>query len=171
MRKTKINLLIILILTISFLTLFVLTSCKTQPKEKLEIADPVFEVVSIAVIQADIVVTEFEAILKITNPNNFALELRSLTYELFGRGASWAKGNVKDILQVPAKGSCETKLKFEMNFINMSRALLDDVVAMRQVEYRFKGNAEVQPEIPRVQAFMIKYDCSGLSEVKRGSRR
>ncbi|MCL2175193.1 MAG: LEA type 2 family protein [Treponema sp.] len=166
MRKIKKILLIIFILTI-----FILTGCKSNPKAKLEITDPSFEVVSIAVIQADIVVTEFETILKITNSNNFALELKSLTYELFGKGASWAKGSVKDILRIPAEGSAETRFVFEMNFINMSRSLLDDVVAMRQVQYRFKGNAEVHPALPRVQPFVINYDCSGLSEVKRASKR
>ena len=165
MRKIK-NHLIIFILTI-----LVLTGCKSNPIAKPDITNPLFEVVSIAVIQADIVVTEFETILKITNPNNFAMDLKSLTYELFGRDSSWAKGSVKDILRIPAEGSAETRFVFEMNFINMSRSLLDDVVAMRQVQYRFKGNAEVHPELPRVQPFVINYDCSGFSEVKRFTKR
>jgi len=163
MRKITFSL-----LTVFVLSILILAGCKSVPQaDELEIINPVFEVVSIAVIQADIVVTEFETILKITNPNNFALDLKYLTYELLGKGASWAKGSVKNILHVPADSFAETKFTFQMNFINMSRSLLDDVIAMRQVQYRFRGNAEVHPMLPRVESFIVSYDRSGLSEVKR----
>jgi len=161
-------------------------ACKTPPPEikpevepeqpvvevkieapKIEIKDPEFEISSIVILQADLVVTEFETVLKISNPNEFALDLSALTYELFGNGASWAKGAAKNILHVPALNSIETKFIFEMNFINMSRKLLDDVIALRQVRYRFFGKAEVQPALPSTKPFVIDYDCSGLSDVKK----
>ena len=134
---------------------------------KIEIKAPEFEITSILILQADLVVTEFETVLKISNPNEFALDLSALTYELFGNGASWAKGAAKNILHVPALNSIETKFIFQMNFINMSRKLLDDVIALRQVRYRFSGNAEVQPELHSTKPFIIHYDCSGLSDVKK----
>ena len=138
-----------------------------REEPKIEIKDPEFEITSILILQADLVVTEFETILKISNPNDFALDLSSLTYELLGNGASWAKGAAKNILHVPGMDSVETKFIFEMNFINMSRKLLDDVIALRQVRYRFFGKAEVHPALPSVKSFIINYDCSGLSDVKK----
>jgi len=159
-------------------------ACKTPPPEikvepekpvieveieelKVEIKDPEFSISSIMILQADLVVTEFETVLKISNPNDFSLDLSSLTYELLGNGASWARGTAKNVLHVPAMNSIETKFVFEMNFINMSRKLLDDVIALRQVRYRFFGKAEVQPNLPSVQPFIINYDCLGMSDVKR----
>ena len=146
-----------------------------EPEVKVEIVvipeivvlEPEFEVVSIRILQADIVVTEFETVLRITNPNSFALDINSLTYELFGNGTSWAKGSRKNILRVPANGATETKFNFEMNFINMNRRLLDDVIAMRQIRYRFKGDAVGNAVIPSIPPFRMNYDCSGLSDVKR----
>jgi len=138
-----------------------------EPEPEIEILEPIFEISSIVILQADLVVTEFETILKITNPNVFALDLSSLTYELFGNGFSWAKGAGKNILHVPALSSIETKFIFEMNFINMRRQLLDDVIALRQVRYRFFGKAEVQPVLPSAPPFIINYDCAGLSDVKK----
>ena len=135
----------------------------------LRIKDPEFEILSIVILQADLVVTEFETVLKISNPNDFALDLSSLTYELFGNGASWARGAAKNVLHVPGQDSIETKFIFEMNFINMSRRLLDDVIALRQVRYRFFGKAEVRPELPSAKPFLINYDCSGLSDVKKNN--
>ena len=162
------------------------SACKTPPPEikhepepekpvvevvveeaKIEIKDPEFEILSIVILQADLVVTEFETVLKISNPNEFALDLSALTYELLGNGASWAKGAAKNVFHVPGKSSVETKFIFEMNFINMKRQLLDDVIALRQVRYRFFGKAEVQPNLLSIPPFIINYDCSGMSDVKK----
>ena len=151
------------------LTIFMLISCKTKPaiQENFEIKEPEFEVVSIFILQADIVVTKFEAVLKITNPNAFAVDLASIKYELFGNGAFWAGGSENFDLTIAPFESGETRFIFEMNFINMSRRLLDDVIAMRRVQYRFRGEAQVQPIIPRIGAFRMRYDCSGFSDVRR----
>jgi len=158
--------------TIIFIfTVFILLSCKTQPQvpqhSVVEVIKPEFEVTSIYIIQADIVVTEFEAVIKIDNPNPFAVELSSITYELFGNNRFWAGGTANDLLQIAPLSSGETRFKFTMNFIDMSRPLLDDVIAMRQVNYRFKGRAQVRPVLPDVSVFNVDFDCSGLSEVKR----
>jgi len=153
------------------LTILFIFGCKSKPQAvpppEIEVADPVFEVVSIYIIQADIVVTEFEAVIKIDNPNDFAVELSSITYELFGNDRFWAGGTASDILKIPANSSDETRFKFSMNFINMSRPLLDDVIAMRQVNYRFKGKAQVKLDIKGASDFIVDFDCFGLSEVKR----
>ena len=137
-----------------------------EPEPVIEVLEPVFEIASIYIIQADLVNTQFETVLKITNPNEFALLLSSLKYQLYGNGSLWAEGLRNDILHIPAKSSSETKFRFSMNFINMNRRLLDDVIAMRQVRYRFKGEAEVQPDIP-LPPFIVNFDNTGLSDVKQ----
>jgi LEA14-like dessication related protein len=151
-------------------TVFILISCKSQPQkaeESIEILEPEFDVVSIYIIQADIVVTEFEAVIKIVNPNDFSVELSSINYELYGNSRFWSGGSANDILIIPANSSAETRFTFEMNFINMNRRLLDDVIAMRQVFYRFKGVAQLRPVISNASVFSAAFDCSGYSEVRR----
>ncbi|MCL2411027.1 MAG: LEA type 2 family protein, partial [Treponema sp.] len=126
---------------------------------------------SIVILQADIVVTEFEAVLRITNPNEFALEVSSITYQLYGNGALWASGTEIDVLTIPPLKPSETRFRFTMNFIDMRRSLLDDVIAMRQIQYNFRGEAIVQPDLPNVEAFLMRYDCTGYSEVRRNIDR
>ena len=142
-----------------------------EETEELEILPPKFEIISIAIIQSDLVNTEFEAVLKIGNPNYFALDLSSLRYELYGDGTFWASGIENDVLHIPAQDSLETEFRFTMNFIDMSRKLLDDVIAMRQVRYRFSGNVEAVPDICGVSPFNIRFEQSGLSNVKRSTTR
>ncbi|MDR1836735.1 MAG: LEA type 2 family protein [Treponema sp.] len=153
------------------LTISLLASCKShqlvrQEAEALEVKEPDFQILSIAILQADLVNTQFEAVLKIDNPNNFAVNLSSLSYRLYGNGRFWADGRGSDILHVPANSSCETEFHFSMNFINMNRNLLDDIIALRQVQYRFAGDVEVEPAFPRVSPFTMSFERTGLSIVK-----
>jgi LEA14-like dessication related protein len=155
-----------------YLLLFALffITCKSQPKPaelSVEVIEPEFEVISIYIIQADLVVTEFEAVIKIDNPNDFACVLSSIKYELYGNNFFWAGGTANDIFHIPAKSSSETKFYFSMNFINTNRRLLDDVIAMRPVKYRFKGQADMRFDIPKVPDSIVNFDCSGFSEVKK----
>jgi len=144
-------------------------ACKSPPKfmeSAVEVKNPEFEIISIAIIQADLVNTMFEAVVKIDNPNDFAVDLSSIEYKLYGNGKFWTNGKGSDILHIPAKSSCKTEFHFSMNFINMSRRLLDDVIAMRLVNYRFEGDVEVEPFVKNHSSFQMKFDRSGLSEVK-----
>jgi len=147
-----------------------LAACTSPPQAPInpvvEVQEPEFEIISIAIIRGELINTQFEAVLKIDNPNIFPVELSSLKYELYGNGLFWADGLENDILNIPAQSSKEAKFRFSMNFINMNRRILDDVIAMRQVQYRFRGNAQVRAALPRLSPFTMNYDISGLSEVK-----
>jgi LEA14-like dessication related protein len=164
-------------LIIIFLTVPIFFACKTsapipqavQEVEVVEVIEPVFEIISIVILQADLVNTQFETVLKIDNPNRFPVELSTLKYELFGNGLFWADGIENDIFRVAAQSSLETKFNFSMNFINMNRKLLDDIIAMRQVQYLFKGDALVRANAPGARSFKMDYNCTGLSEVKKKS--
>ena len=179
-----------------FTIILLLSACKTKPTAEPPpppppervILEPKFDVVSIYIIQADLVVTEFEALIKIENINDFAMELFSINYELFGNDYFWADGTSenflaannrleaatyhthKDVFKIPAEASAEARFTFKMNFINMPRSLLDDVIAMRQVNYRFKGQAQVRPVIEEANIFTAEFDCTGFSNVKKRAR-
>ena len=133
----------------------------------IEILEPVFEVVSIVILQADIVVTRFQTVLRIENPNSFAVDLSSIAYELYGNGVFWADGAERNILHIPALSTNEVRFIFNMNFIGQSRRLLDDILAMRQVNYRFKGQAFVSLYLHGAPGFTADFDISGLSDVRR----
>ena len=145
----------------------ILVSCKSQQiMEDIELIQPEFEIVSIHIIQADLVNTEFEAALKINNPNIFDLQLLSMKYRLHGNGMLWAEGVAEELVLVSAESSTETKFRFSMNFINTNRRLLDDVIAMRRIQYNFNGEAQIQANIPHTNSYNINFDISGLSDVK-----
>jgi len=136
-------------------------------KEFPRIREPVFTITSIAILQAELINTRFSVNLRIDNPNPFPLTLSSFKYELYGHNLYWADGIEKNVLAIPAKSAAETRLFLIMNFINMKRSLLDQIIAMRNVNYRFTGTADVGTDISWMPQFAIKFDRSGFSEVLR----
>ena len=140
--------------------------------KEIEILEPEFNIISIYILQADLVVTEFEAVLMIVNPNEFAIELSSINYQLYGNGEYWADGVANNILRIPALSTGETSFIFKMNFIDNTRRLLNEVMAMRRINYQFRGTAQIHPVINNASVFNVVFSCSGLSEViQRPQRR
>jgi LEA14-like dessication related protein len=131
------------------------------------IREPEFEIVSIAILQAELINTRFKVKLKIRNPNSFPLTLSSFQYELYGAGRFWADGSKKNIYSIPGNGEAEEDLFLVMNFIEMRRDLLDQVIEMRQVRYRFAGEAKMDTGIEYLPSFTSRFDISGDSEVLR----
>ena len=151
--------------------------CKSAPQvvvpeekpvePKIEIREPIFTITSIEIRQASLINTLFKCTLKINNPNTFPVTVSSLRYDLYGDGRLWGSGREKDLAVVPAQSSSETEFSFEMNFIDMPRRLLDDVIAMKHVHYRFTGEAEIGVGMPNIPAYRMVFDLPGDSEVKK----
>ncbi|WP_041611179.1 LEA type 2 family protein [Treponema primitia] len=126
---------------------------------------PEFTISSMAVVQAELINTRFKVRLRIDNPNNFPLELSSFAYELYGAGRYWAEGKETKVMPIPPQGSAERDLYLLMNFINMKREVLDQVIAMRNVRYRFTGDVLVGTGIEYLPRFTMSFDRSGDSPV------
>jgi hypothetical protein len=129
------------------------------------IREPEFVITSIAILKDELVNTRFRVDLRIENPNIFPVALSSFGYELYGRDRFWAGGQERDVLDVPPKGFAETRLLLVMNFINMPRNLLDEVIALGNVPYRFTGQVLVNTPVPLLPSFRMGFDRQGISEV------
>jgi LEA14-like dessication related protein len=129
------------------------------------IQEPVFNITSIAVLKAELVNTRFRVSLKVENPNPFPMELSSFEYELYGDGRFWADGREKKVLQIPGKSSAETRLFLLMNFIDMKRNLLDQIIALEDIRYRFGGEVQVSTGVDYLPNFCSAFDLSGYSHV------
>jgi LEA14-like dessication related protein len=159
---------------------FLLTACKSSPPQGGEgslqppksaepdikqIEELQFTITSITILQADLINTRLKLDLKIDNPNAVPLTLSSFHYELYGNERFWTSGTEKYLVVIPARDSSEVSFEFEMNFINMRRRLLDDVIALREVRYRVAGYVDVETGIPRFPDFRANFDHSGTSAV------
>ena len=146
----------------------------SSPAEKMQVSglaafpgvrEPVFSITAIAILQAELINTRFRVTLKIDNPNSFPVELSSFNYAFYGNGRFWADGTERNITQVPAKSSTEKNLFLMMNFIGMDRNLLDQIIALVDVNYRFTGRAQIGTGIEYLPRFDTNVDLSGHSRV------
>ena len=126
---------------------------------------PEFNITAIAILKAELINTRFRVTMRIDNPNPFPVELSAFNYTLYGNGKLWADGAERNVLRVPAKSSLEGNLFLLMNFIDMDRNLLDQIVNLIDVNYRFTGEAQVSTGVEYLPRFSTGFDLSGYSEV------
>lgn len=129
------------------------------------IREPRLSITSITVEQAELINTRLKVGLRLDNPNPFPVELSAMNYTLYGGGRFWAEGAEKAVLAAAARGSSGRELSLLMNFINMRRDLLDQVIALGQVRYRFTGEAWVGAGLAFLPRFPIRFDLAGDSTV------
>ena len=126
---------------------------------------PIFAITAIAILKAELINTRFRVTLKIDNPNSFPMDLSAFSYELYGNGRLWADGTEKNIIKVPAKSSLTGNLFLLMNFINMKRDLLDQIINLEDVNYRFAGQVQVSTGVEYLPRFTSAFNLSGYSKV------
>jgi LEA14-like dessication related protein len=131
------------------------------------VREPVFEITSIAVMQAELINTRFKVTVRIGNPNPFPVSLSSFNFELYGSGRLWAEGTEKDSITVAADSFAEKELFLKMNFIDMRRDLLDRVITMQNIQYRFTGTVQITTALDSLPAYTGSFNLEGESEVIR----
>lgn len=129
------------------------------------IREPIFTITAIRILQAELINTRFLVTLRIDNPNPFPVELSSFRYELYGDRRFWADGQVQDVLRVEGRTSTERQIALVMNFIDMKRDLLDRIIALKSVDYRFKGQAQISLDLGYLKDFESSFDQSGAAAV------
>ncbi|GHU98143.1 hypothetical protein FACS189483_05780 [Spirochaetia bacterium] len=129
------------------------------------IREPDFTITAITVKKAELINVRLKVDLRVDNPNYFPVELSALSYELYGDDRFWANGRESNLLTIPSGGSAETELTLVMNFIDMPRGLLDQIVTMRHLRYRFTGEALVGTGVDYLPQFRLRFERAGDSEV------
>ncbi|MDR2393925.1 MAG: LEA type 2 family protein [Treponema sp.] len=128
---------------------------------------PKLTVTTIAVNQGELINTRVKVGFRIDNPNTFPVELASLAYEFYGDEYFWAAGMDPMVRHIPAQGSIQTQVLMVMNFIDMNRKLLEDVLAAKRVYYRFTGEAAVLTTIAYLPRFSLDFNLAGNSVVMK----
>ena len=126
---------------------------------------PVFSVTNIAILKAELINTRFRVGLKIDNPNPFPVDLSAFSYTLYGNGMLWAEGTERNIISVAGRTTIQEDIFLSMNFINMDRRLLDQIIRLEDVNYRFAGEAVVSTGVNYLPRFKSSFDLSGYSQV------
>ena len=128
---------------------------------------PELRILSLAVKQAELINTRFRIRLSVYNPNVYPLTICSMQYELYGNGRPWADGVLKNSYTIPAVQTTEVDLLVVMNFIDMGRDLFNQVITMKDVSYRFKGNLQLSTPLEGQSPFSYDFNLEGFAPVER----
>lgn len=131
------------------------------------IMPPELRIASIRILKDELINTRLRVDLEILNPNVFPLSFASLDYKLFGEGRYWAGDSLAKAFAVPALQTATASLYLTMNFTDMSRSLLDQVIKLAAVNYRLTGAGRIDTGLDFFPQFILPFDMSGRTQVLR----
>jgi LEA14-like dessication related protein len=127
-------------LTLSACSLFV---------PKLE--KPTLSVVSVQMLKGDLWHQELRLRMRVQNPNDRALPVKGLSYELDVEGQDFAHGMSGESFVVPARGEAEFDLSVSANMASMLIRVLGQ--GNKPVEYRMTGKISLSAGLLRSLSF------------------
>ena len=134
------------------MALIALSACSSMKMEK-----PHLEVVNVQMLKGDLLQQEFKVRMRVDNPNDRELPVRSITYKLELAGEEFAQGESVSSFTVPAKGSTEFDLSMKANAANMVLRLLSGGRKLENLEYRLVGKVSLSSGMMR----SIPFDQKG----------
>ncbi len=135
------------------------------PLELQRIQAPALRVKRILIVKDELINTKLQLDLGVENPNAFPLSFDKLEYRLYGEGRYWASGSIADSFLVPAAGTTDASLFLTMNFGDMNRSLLDQVIKLASVAYRLEGMGKIGTGLDFLPEFVLPIELSGKTVV------
>lgn len=135
--------------------------------ELLRILPPVLTVKRILIVKDELINTKLQLDIGVENPNAFPLSFTELEYRLYGERRYWASGSIADSFLVPALGATDASLFLTMNFGDMNRSLLDQIIKLASVAYRLEGMGKIGTGLDFLPEFALPFELSGKTVVIR----
>lgn len=128
-----------LLLGVVALSLF--AGCVTIPDDFKE---PGVSIVSITPKKSNGVLPQFDIVLRVTNPNRVALDIKGLTYTVHLNGSQLVDGVANDLPNIPAYGEAEVSLSARADLFG-GLSLLSGLLAdpNEPIDYEFNAAIDV----------------------------
>ena len=115
------------------------SSCATVPKD---LRAPDFEVMRIEMQSSDMFAQHFKVRLKVQNPNEIEMPIKSLDYKLLLMGDSFGEGMSDQPFVLPANGDAEFDMMLTTNFVSSFGRLVSRLGGgkLENIDYEIAGN-------------------------------
>jgi LEA14-like dessication related protein len=130
-----------------------LTACGLTPKFE----QPEVDIVDVQVLKADLLHQDLRVRLRVQNPNDRALAVRGITYQMEVAGDAFAHGQTEQGFDVPAKGAAEFDVSVSANAAGTVLRLLSSGKQLDSVNYRLIGKVALARGVIR----SIPFDRKG----------
>jgi len=115
---------------------------------------------------------DFEIGLEIDNRNNFAMNVKDLTFNFNVNNAQWANTRVSGSPQVPANRRTTIPLTFSINTISMITSIIPMITNQTNFAYTFGGNVSLGATLPgnvnvQLDDFTTPFNFAGTTRISR----
>jgi LEA14-like dessication related protein len=124
---------------------------------------PRLSIVSARLVSADVFSQQFSIRVHVQNPNDRALPVKGLDYELFLEGDSFAEGVSNKPFVVPPLGEQEFDMTLRTNFVSSIGRLMSRMESANADKVRYTLSGKVFVDIPLVRA--IPFNESGTVDL------
>ena len=126
--------------------------CALVPKFK----EPHLEVVNVEVLKGDLLRQELRVRMRVQNPNDRALPVKSIEYQVEVAGEAFAHGESERDFVVPANGEQEFDVSVTANAASMLLRMLAGGRKLEVLEYRITGKVKLASGLMRNVPFSQK---------------
>ena len=144
------------VLTAGF-ALLLLSGCASGLQNMVK--SPTVELASVQLVGLDFSSQTFLLSFDISNPNPFALPVRSVSYALKLDGQHFAGGETPSEFSVPANGAAKFAISVELNLLQTAPQLLSIVRQSARKDVSYELNGRLAVDIPMAPA--VSYRNSG----------
>lgn len=110
-----------------------------------DLQPPKLSIVSVGMVSADVFSQQFRIRLHVQNPNKLELPIKTIEYQLFLQGDSFAEGNSEQPFVVPAHGDAEFDTIINTHFTSSIMRLISKMNDRdgNMVQYNFVGKVHL----------------------------
>jgi len=143
-------------------TLFALAACSTFGPD---LETPALSLVSIQMTSGDMFSQSFKVRVKVENPNDLEVPVKSIEYTVFLMGDRFGEGTTDNPFVLPAHGEAEFDMMLTTNFVSAMGRLVSRMGGnkLENVEYEVSGKLHLDKGLVRT----IPFDHKGLVDFSK----
>jgi LEA14-like dessication related protein len=147
------------IAVLTFVTCLATGCASLGPK----IEAPKLSVVRVGMVSADIFSQQFRVRVHVANPNDRAIPVKAIEYELFLQGDSFAEGTTNAPFTVPALGETEFDMMVRTNFVSSIGRLLSRLETSPDRKLQYEMSGKVYVDLPFIRS--VPFSDTGIVDL------
>ncbi len=109
---------------------------------------------------------ELIALVEVNNPNDFALGVSNLNYQLNINQKNWGQGNISSNINIPKKGTGIVEIPLKLNLLSAGKSVYDVIINKKPINYQLTGNATINTALELLNNFDMPLDISGTTSLQ-----
>jgi len=103
---------------------------------------------------------------EVSNPNDFILGLKQLSYDLNINQAKWGSGQIEQATSIPEKGKAIIGIPLQLDLLSMGTAALTLLKDKPDLDYHLTGDATIDTGLELLKGVNVPLDLKGTTAIR-----